>query len=335
MRRLFVLLGLCTQALALPAFPDPETIKAPPEATARSGILGTWLRPNFKDSAHIQLERLKNAGYTDVFLETVYHGMAIYPSQLVPIRPEIRSRNVLLEFYEAAAELDMRLHAWIEVLYWSPPNRYNIKGGLLDEHPEWETQTRDGRKSKQVATGMGFADPAIPEVQDWSEALAFEIGTLFPNVGLHIDYLRYPTGADFGYHPIAREAYMTSLATMPGLTWNRFRESQIANIAGRIAEGFHASGASGLITAAVKPEYPFWGGETRQSWETWSGIDVYIPMNYSVNTWYLQALSQYLRAKSPKPVWMGIQIGEGYPSLEAQVNTLRPEGFNNFVVFAN
>lgn len=85
-------------------------------ANARSGILGAWVRPDRRAALDV-LTPLRGAGYTDVFVESFYHGMTIYPSEVAPQRPEFRGGDKLAEYRLAAATLGLRLHAWVEVLY--------------------------------------------------------------------------------------------------------------------------------------------------------------------------------------------------------------------------
>ena len=342
------LLWLALLCLALPApgraqgvsenaTPDSAAPSAPTllPANARSGVLGAWVRPDARGALGV-LSALRRAGYTDIFLETFYHGMTIYPGGVAPQLPEFAGRDVLSEYARAAATLGLRLHAWLEVLYWQPPSRYGAGGGLLSLHPEWETRDAAGRPSSQGAHGMGFADPGLFAVRQTVYTLAGEVARRAPAVGLHLDYLRLPAGGDYGYQGDSVRNFERLSGHAPWSldpAWLAYRQDLLTQVAGGLSRAYRAGGGQGLVTAAVNPEYPFYKAETLQLWPRWSGVDVFIPMAYSQNNLYLQLLGRYVRARSPKPVWMGLSVGDGYPSLQSQVGALKPEGYSNFVVF--
>lgn len=207
---------------------------------------------------------------------------------------------------------------------------------MLDLHPDWETRDFSGTDASWGKLGMGFADPGLYGVRRTVYALARELAARYPSVGLHLDYLRYPAGGEFGYHPNAVRAFTQLTGRAPSRfdpRWYAFRQDLLTQVANGMSHAYRANGGLGLVTAAVNPNYPFYKVETLQIWPRWSGVDVFVPMAYSQSTTYLQLLSRYVRARSPRPVWMGLLVGEGYPSLGAQVAALKREGYSNFVVF--
>lgn len=338
---------LATLALAAPPLPaDPSGSPLPPSsqgapsaptllpANARSGVLGAWVRPDARPALEV-LSGLKDAGYTDVFLESFYHGFTIYPSAVAPQRPGF-ANDRLTEYAEAAAQLGLRLHAWLEVLYWRPPEKYKVGGGLLDRNPEWETRDAQGAPSSANKYGMGFADPGVREVRLTVYALAKELAEKYPNVGLHLDYLRLPAGGDYGYHPDTKRNFAAQTgasASRLEARWYAYRQDLLTQVANGMSAAYKGAGGRGLVTAAVNPNYPFYKSETLQLWPQWKGVDVFVPMAYSQNTTYLGLLSKYVRLRATRPVWMGLLVGDGYPSLQSQVNVLKREGYSNYVVF--
>lgn len=347
----YVLLVMCTftsLAFAQEEAPEgvldqetPENIVIPdlpplPAANVRQGIMGVWVRPSPAQNVAALMADLKKEGYTDVFIETFYHGMTIYPSAVAPMRPELTGRDLLNEFAEAAAFSGLRLHAWLEVFYWAPPKQYGISGGLLDEHPEWETLSASGVRSRDTGLHMGFADPALFEVRQAVYNLSSELAENYPEVGLHLDYLRYPSKDDFGYHPqsvATFEKQTASKASVTNMKWYSFRQDVLAQAASGMSKAYREAGGKGLVTAAVNAYYPLYKPETQQVWTRWKGIDVFIPMAYSTNVSALKVLAYTLRNRSPRPLWMGLQVGPGYPGLTHQINALKPQGFSNYVVF--
>ncbi|GGJ18636.1 family 10 glycosylhydrolase [Deinococcus roseus] len=319
-----------------PETPENITIPDLPAANVRHGIMGVWVRPNPKQDAAALMDSLKKEGFTDVFVEAFYHGMTIYPSAVAPMRPELTGRDLLNEYVEAASISGLRLHAWMEVFYWAPPKKYGVSGGLLEEHPEWETLNASGVPSSETGLHMGFADPALYDVRQTVYKLTTELAENYPEVGLHLDYLRYPSKDDFGYNPVVVETFQKQTGTRASVTnmkWYAFRQDVLAQVASGMSRAYHQAGGQGLVTAAVNAYYPLYKPETQQVWTKWQGVDVFIPMAYSTNLTALKVLGYTLRNRSKKPIWMGLQVGPGYPDLGKQINTLKPQGFSNYVVF--
>ncbi len=333
-------------AVSAPATPagevplPPSGVAGPAEPQrlpeqARSGVRGAWLRPDVRTAGDV-LDTLKARGYTDVFLETFYHGMTIYPSAVAPTNPAFAGRDVLREYLDAAQARGMHLHAWVEALYWQPPASTGDQGGLLAQHPDWETVDAAGRRSADGPHHMGFADPAVFAVRQAVYALAGELGRDYPQVGLHLDYLRYPAGDEYGYHPAALAAFRAQSGgqfNRLSPSWFAFRQDLLTQVANGMSRSYHAAGGAGTVSAAVNASYPFYKTETLQVWPRWTGVDVFVPMAYSANLTYLRYLSRYVRLRSPRPVWMGVLVGDGYPDLARQLNVLKQEGYSNFVAF--
>lgn len=183
---------------------------------------------------------------------------------------------------------------------------------------------------------MGFVDPSIYGVRQTVYALSRELAQNYSRLGLHLDYLRYPAGGEYGYHPAAARAFSQLTGRLPSRLdprWYAYRQDLLTQVANGMSKAYREAGGEGLVTAAVNPNYPFYKVETLQIWPRWTGVDVFVPMAYSQSTTYLHVLSRYVRARSPRPVWMGLLVGEGYPSLQTQVAALKREGYSNFVVF--
>ncbi|HEX2863503.1 MAG TPA: hypothetical protein VHN99_02950, partial [Deinococcales bacterium] len=177
-------------------------------------------------------------------------------------------------------------------------------------------------------------------------ALAGELAAREPGVGLHLDYLRYPAGADFGHNPATVQAFIEQKGRPPGgaldLPWFGFRRDLVTDVANGMARTYRAAGGTGPVTAAVSAQYPVWHLETFQDWTRWTGghrdsfdtgVDAFVPMAYSYSTLYLRGLARYVLARSPRPVWLGLRIGPGFPPLAALVAAARAEGIRDYAVF--
>ena len=91
--------------------------------------VGIWHRPNVLGT-ETNLEGIKNTldsfqkcGINIVYLETVYHGMAIYKSNYLPYYTSLSKyqydgyRDYLSAFVSEAKKRNIEVHAWVEDFY--------------------------------------------------------------------------------------------------------------------------------------------------------------------------------------------------------------------------
>ncbi|MBQ9978157.1 MAG: family 10 glycosylhydrolase [Clostridia bacterium] len=182
-----------------------------------SRILGVWHRPN-SSGRETNLEELcqvldefKEAGINLVFLETFYHGMAAYKTELVEYHNKLfdfeygEYNDYLSAFVSEADKRGINVFAWVQDFYIG--FRDYIR--LVVEHPDWLLVNQSG-SIRHMTEGQGFGgyiflDPANPEVKEYLLTLYDDILTRFPKIkGLNLDYIRYPIsiyeeGTDTGY----------------------------------------------------------------------------------------------------------------------------------------
>ncbi|WP_425146938.1 family 10 glycosylhydrolase [Deinococcus sp.] len=316
-------LGLFGQAAAQPGPPTNR--------------LALWLRPPATAQAlDATLSAAKRAGFTDVLLEGFYHGRAIWTSKIAPAN---LSYDALAVASAAAQREGLTLNVWFETLYWRPADSFGIP-----VTPLWKddlaTLSREGKTSLDLSK-LGFVDPAAPGVSEVLTGLTAELGRLYPGVGLHLDYLRYPREADFGYHPAALAGFKAQTGLDPRsfpdsdpggefsqarASWTQYRQSMITGLATRLIASYRAAGGTGLVSAAV-----YGGNDPLQNWREWQGLDAAMPMLY----YPLLFLYQFAPLRfAPGPnLWPGIQVGAGKPSLAEQLELLHRLGYPNVSVF--
>ncbi len=304
-----------------------------------------WIRP---PASPQELERTlvaaRQAGFTEVLLEGFYHGRAIWKSDVAPME---LNYDALAVASAVAGREGLGLNLWFETLYWRPASSFGIPVTPLWKD-SYATLSSKGQTSLEVSK-LGFVDPADPEVQELLSRLTGELGRLYPQVGLHLDYLRYPREADFGYHPAAVSAFkaQTGLELRvpesreggtpddpgsrhePGGTvpeWRTFRQAQITGLAGRLISSYHAAGGRGLVSAAV-----FRLRDPLQDWRNWPGLEVAMPMfYYPVPLLYRLLPFQFAPSAS---IWPGIQVRAGGSPLAEQLALLHSLGYPNVAVF--
>lgn len=325
--RFLAALGL---ALGLGAAAAQDTVTA----AHRTAV---WIRP---PASPQELERTlvaaKQAGFTEVLLEGFYHGRAIWKSELAPMKLgydalELASRVAVRE--------GLGLNLWFETLYWRPAPEFGIPVTPLWKD-SYATLSAAGQTSLQLSR-LGFVDPADPEVAGVLSGLSAELGRLYPQVGLHLDYLRYPREADFGYHPAALAAFLAQsgvnarLLARPDPTgefaaerqlWKAFRREQVTVLAGRLIASYRAAGGTGLVSAAV-----YGAADPLQDWRRWPGLQAAMPMlYYPLPALYRLTPFQFAPGEN---IWPGIRVGAGGAPLTEQLDLLRGLGYPNVAVF--
>ncbi|PYE54571.1 hypothetical protein [Deinococcus yavapaiensis] len=302
-------------------------------ASARTAL---WLRPpSTPDALERTLVAAKAAGFTDVLLEGFYHGRTIWRSAVAPMKTSYDALDVAAR---VSRREGLNLSVWMETLYWRPAAKFGVP-----VTPLWSdglaTRTADGRDSLAVSD-LGFVDPAEPRVGEVLEALVRELTARDANVGLHLDYLRYPREADFGFSAGNFAAFTRRTGkdarairkfddggnvTSDWHAWSDVRRDAVTSLANRLITAYRDAGGRSLVSAAV-----FSGSDPLQDWGSWRGLDVAMPM------FYLPWPSLYPVALLPWPrsenVWPGVQDRADVP-LERQLEIVRRQGFPNVAVF--
>lgn len=281
------------------AWASAASLLAAPEA---SRFFGVWLRPEPSvTSVTRQLDDITSAGFTDIYLETFYHGFVIYPSQIVPQRPEMKGRDWLALYLREAERRGLRLHAWLETFYWEvDTTRYPQfpRSPLLQRHPEWQLLLRDGSPTSKAEAAHIFANPAHPDVRKLVADLAHEIVTRYDVAGLALDYVRYPDGqVDAGYDPYTRAAYRRTFGIDPleiprqttdprWRQWVWFREQQVLEAVRQVRERTARSKPKVVLSAAIfpSPESDRYKSTKYQNWREMmrrGDLDAIVPMCYA------------------------------------------------------
>ncbi len=296
-----------------------------------------WLRPPATPQALTrELQAAKQAGFTDVLLEGFYHGRAAWTTDAAP--PKL-TYDALAVAAPLARQLGLRLSAWVEVTYWRPAPEFGIPVTPLWQD-RYATLSREGQPSLAVSK-LGFVDPADPEVGAIMERVVRDLATRYPDVGLHLDYLRYPREADFGYHPTAVRDFTARFGADPRTLrpprgddpgdpllaqWTAYRQGLVTALARRLIGAYRGAGGQGRVTAAV-----YGGADPLQRWQDWTGLQAAMPMFYfPANALYPLALIGWPRGEG---VWPGVKVGPGLPPLDSQLATLRALGYLNVSVF--
>lgn len=181
--------------------PEVKIEKVPPKP---GEIRGIWVWYDTLGSMDIEkaMKEIKDMGFTDVFLLVKgISGRVCWPSAIAI--SHWKDTTILGKAVKAAKENGLRIHAWFVV---SKDKAY------LAEHPDsamWGIPKEKGGNFRRASSTIEFAlDSAY---RKYIEDLMSELLLEYDVDGIHLDYIRYPTGA-WGWSP-----YHIGRAWMEGL----------------------------------------------------------------------------------------------------------------------
>ena len=263
-------------------------------------LKGIWLRPYEQSPEQIEhtIKRIHEAGITDIFLETYYHGKTIYPSAylqsmgVIPQREEFAGFDPLAVWIQEAHKRNMKIHIWFESFYVgndNPKVRYNH---VLNVHPDWTNKRftqidAEGPMPCASEHNGYFLDPANPQVKSYLIGLIQEIVDVYHPDGINLDYIRYPQSVEtsysnyvqsnWGYTPYAREEFMGLYGVDPveikyGTNdwdlWALYRQNKVTDFLQQvqaITKDKHI-----LLTAVIFPDLYKSKSTKMQNWKVWS-----------------------------------------------------------------
>ncbi len=191
--------------------PEVKIERVPPKPGELRGVW-VWYDTLGKVGVEKAIEEIKSLGFTDVFLLVKgISGKVCWPS-LTAIKTWTDT-TILKRAVKAAHKKGLRIHAWFVV---SKDKTY------LAEHPEsamWGIPLEKGGEFRRASSTIEFAlDSAY---RNYVVNLMREVLAFYDVDGIHLDYVRYPTGA-WGWSP-----YSIGRAWMQGLDLDFLLETAI------------------------------------------------------------------------------------------------------------
>lgn len=285
--------------------------------------IGIWHRPNVLGNEtnlsgiENTLDTFKRCGINIVFLETVYHGMAMYKSSLLPYYNGFSSntygeyRDYLDAFTHEAEKRGIEVHAWVEDFYIGIS-----EGTLVTNHQDWILLTKNGSKKQSEGNGYIFLDPANQEVTDFLTNVYHEMLNKNPLLkGINLDYIRYPVSSksdDTGYTKAAMKGFLaysgyqvtdeTKLVETFNRVvsnnypkWTEFRAKKVSDFVKQVRDMTNVYFDNIVLSTAVFPNMSQSYDTKKQDFSLWMKnkyIDVVTPMAYYDST---STLDYYLR----------------------------------------
>ncbi len=263
-------------------------------------VKGTWVRPIETNQHQIEktVERMYNAGITDIFLETYYHGKTIYPSEYLKNNGVIYQREEFVGFdplqtwISEAHKRNMKLHIWFETFYVGNDNPQTTPNHILKVYPKWSNKRLMNYDSEVPVSSLSehngyFLDPANIQVQTFLLGIIEEILTKYKPDGINLDYIRYPQTVDpsfsnyaqmnWGYTQVARDEFKSMYGLDPiniqygtgdWELWSLYRQNQISEFL--ISVRNLTKDTNTLLTTVIFPDLKKSTTTKMQNWKVWS-----------------------------------------------------------------
>ncbi|MEU5366840.1 family 10 glycosylhydrolase [Streptomyces sp. NPDC005925] len=255
---------------------------------------GLWVRPTetTPEAIRATLDSIDRAGFNMVFLETVWQGYTIFPSDAAraagidPQRPEMKGFDPLQVWVDEAHERGIELHAWVHTFFVGVDSAGG-PGPVLTAHPEWAAVEREdvgsnGPRPSRQEPGYYFVDPAMPQPRAYIRSVFEEVLDDYAVDGLHLDYIRYPVSqpydASFSYSDYSRQAFEKEYGVDPyALTpddpqweqWDAWRERNITTFVASVRDMQERVKPKTALSAAVFAD-PVDGLKKKfQNWGAW------------------------------------------------------------------
>lgn len=334
-------------------------------------LRGVWIRPVERTTEEVAqvVEKLSNAGINNIFLETYFHGMTIFPSKTMvkygftEENPLFENFDVLKAYIEECHKKNIKVNIWFETFYVGNKNPNSNKTSILYVCPDWSNTTKKNAESKSPTACASehngyFLDPANPEVQTFLMQLLCEIIYSYRPDGINIDYIRYPqsnaptqAGGDslsWGYTLYAREEFKSIYGIDPVCmtpcdscwqAWCDYRRGKITEFIRRVSEICRSNNI--MLTAVIFPNKASALLNKHQDWSVWSNnnyVDGFTPLFLTCDPLTASDLMKgVIRYKDPKTrLYAGIFVtfmNGSQSDLIRQIHELRKLNLDGFSVF--
>ena len=241
---------------------------------------------------------LSGAGFTAVFPNLLWGGLAHYPGRVLPESYTSRKLGDQAKAcVDAAHRNGLEVHAWM--VCWS-----------LQNAPD-DFQLRMKKEGRLQVTAAGqtipWLNPADPRNADLALAAVRELVTRYSVDGVHLDYVRYP-GPDSCFSPVSRREFEKDRgrrvddwprAAAPGgplaAEYQRWRAGRITAFVRAVNREVKAIRPTAKVSAAVFSSYPDSISSVAQDWGAWLRdglVDFVCPMTYTTDAAGFAALTQ-------------------------------------------
>ena len=307
-------------------------LTTPREVDAQDPPCAVWVVRNALESPDVwrrALDAVERAGCRRMYLQVSGRWDALYPSRVFvpPVTPPRGWEDPLADALVEAHTRGIEVHAWVNALLgWSSADPPPDPNHVWRRHPDWFV-SRDGRSMRELTrldldrTGLAgegwFLDPARAEVRTELRRLVLELVTGYAVDGVHLDYIRYPTG----WTPVDGASHVTRLVAL------------IRNDLAKVRP-------EAVLSAAVMPVPDVARDAFGQDWADWLELglaDAVAPMVYRDTPAAIErVVREWPEAVPRERVWVGVRIDRIDPAELAQTSRrLAGDGIAGLALFSH
>ena len=293
-----LLLCACEADASLQPFSPPQPTPTPGAVKpAPAEYRALWVDA-FHEGIHsaAEIDRVVDTAHratiNALFVQVRKNADAYYLESLEPRATDIQGPSTFdpLRYLLRRAHAQrprIEVHAWVNTFFVGTKSPLYFYLGS-----DWGNRTSTG------STG-GFLDPGNRSVRDYTHLVLTHLAQRYDLDGLHLDFVRYPEGGDWGYSAAAVNAFnaQTGRAGSPDPTdaaWQQWRRDQVTSFVRDLYTSVSRSKPHLKLSAALIPWGPGPGSDTEwrttrayqevyQDWNQWLRegiIDLAVPMNY-------------------------------------------------------
>ncbi len=288
-------------------------IKTPQQADA---LIQDALRANI-NALFVQVRRRGDA-YFNIGVEPRTSDPEVAPIPYDPLAYVIQQAH--------AASPRLEVHAWMNV--------YSVG----TDSAVWRQHSSDWANLQFTGATAAFLDPGVPEVNTYTAAVILDLLRNYDVDGIHLDYVRYPDGGDWGYNPAAVARFNAQFSRIgtpipSDAQWKQFRRDQVTGFVSGLYTSLLAIKPQARLTAALIA----WGAgpvtdadwqttaaynEVYQDWYGWlqrGALDLGLVMNYDAEwsatqrTWFNQWIEWEKDHQAARRLLVGVGAFLNYP----------------------
>jgi uncharacterized lipoprotein YddW (UPF0748 family) len=302
--------------------PEPVVAQTNPQE-----IRGVWITNNdtavWHDRPRLQeaLDQLTRMKLNRIYPVVWNDGYALYPSataQREGIQPYVvkgkQGQDPLADLIAQGHQRNLLVMPWFEFGFMAP-----LSSELAMQHPNWLTQTRDGRKTSVSAAGeVAWLNPFHPEVQKFITDLVLEVVNQYEIDGIQFDdHTSLPS--QFGYDPFTVALYRkeTKKAPHPDFQnpeWLKWRADKLTAFFGELNRAIKARKPQAMVSVSPAPydhAYRF----ALQDWVNWVRLSLVDELIVQIYRYDLQSFVNQIsrpeiqEARSKIPTGAGVLTG--------------------------
>jgi len=314
----------------------------------RQGIRGVWdhfglgLYPGDWERT---CRELASHGITDVFVNALWPGKALYPSSFLPVDDAVaRYGDPLKDAVTEGQAQGLKVHLW--KVCW------NLNGAPEAFVADLRRAGRVQRRESGLAES--WLCPSHPDNLRHEKDALREVLKRYPIDGIHLDYIRYP-GSHTCYCSGCRQRFEAHLGRrvrrwtedvrrgVDREAFTRWRCAQITRLVRDVSALARKARPGIQLSAAVYGKYPSCRDSVAQDWPAWVNeglIDFVVPMNYTgeLSTFQKLVKSQVALLKDDSRLCPGIGVTAaesrlGVPAVLQQLEEVQRRGGGGFVLF--